>query len=411
MLSNRGVALRYLGRVDEALPAYEEALSLLPSSGYAYALLQNNIGDAHLLLGNYQTSLTALSAARNEFARQGAEYDEQICASHLADAYLALNLLPEALDLYQGAVAGLHDAEYRYYLGKAYWGIGSVHLSLSEFDEAGSAYTQAIETFSALDNSPLVAQIMLEESALYGAQGDQPSALNRARQALDLLQDAEPDRWPVQRVFAHLRLFDLSAPDVEAAEEHLQQADELMAHLSLPHLRFRLLHRQGRLLRLKGQDERAQPRFEAAIAEIEALRGSLINEAMLVSFQQDKMSVYEELIQLHLDKLSSGRVGSEDIVPIFDLIEQTKSRALVERISGTLVAHTATDAESEAQFEQLQAALNAIYNDMLGNNIDPPDIQDRSGDRAARRGRLSKARRPIWSGNYLNDVFHLPPTR
>ena len=105
VLSNRGVALRYLGRVDEALTAYEQALSQLPASGYAYALLQNNIGDAHLLLGNYQASLSALSEAQHEFARQDAEYDERICASHLADAYLALNLLPEALDLYQGAVS------------------------------------------------------------------------------------------------------------------------------------------------------------------------------------------------------------------------------------------------------------------------------------------------------------------
>ncbi len=390
VLSNRGVALRYLGRVDEALTAYEHALSLLPTSGYAYALLQNNIGDAHLLLGNYQASLTALSEARREFTRQDAEYDEQICAAHLADAYLALNLLPEALTLYQGAISSLQSTEYRYHLGKALLGIGSIHLSLSELDEAGRAYAQAIEIFSALDNRPLVAQIMLEESALFGAQDDHASALERARQAIDLLWDADPARWPVQKVFAHLRLFDLLAPAVEAAEDHLRRADVLLTNLTLPHLRFRLLHRQGRLLRLKGQDEPAQERFEAAIAEIERLRGSLINETMLVSFQQDKIRVYEDLIQLHLDRLSGRHARREDVEQVFDLIERAKSRALVERIARTVTAETTVDGEMEGQLEQLQAALNAIYNDMLGNDTNSPDARDTSGDRAMHRSRLSQ---------------------
>ena len=73
VLSNRGVALRYLGRVDEALDAYEHAAALLPRAGYLYALMQNNIGDAHLLLGDYQASLAALAEARQAFADQDAE--------------------------------------------------------------------------------------------------------------------------------------------------------------------------------------------------------------------------------------------------------------------------------------------------------------------------------------------------
>ena len=222
---------------------------------------------------------------------------------------------------------------------------------------------------------------MLEESALYGAQGDQASALDRGRQAIDLLEDTDSARWPVQQIYAHLRLFDLLVPDVEAAEAHLHQADELLSPLTLPHLRFRLLHRQGRLLRLKGQDDRAQQHFEAAIAEIERLRGSLINESMLVSFQQDKMSVYEDLIRLYLDRLSDGEDRSEDTKQLFDLIERAKSRALLERISGTLLAQSSADAEMEAQLAQLRAALNAIYNDMLGTDTGSPDAQDTSGDR------------------------------
>ena len=60
VMNNRGVTLRYLGRVDEALAAYQNAIAAShQTSGYFYALLQTNIGDAHLLLGDYQSSLQA----------------------------------------------------------------------------------------------------------------------------------------------------------------------------------------------------------------------------------------------------------------------------------------------------------------------------------------------------------------
>jgi len=393
VLSNRGVALRYLGRVDEALEAYQRAASLLPGSGYLYALMQNNIGDAHLLLGDYQASLAALSEARREFAAQDAAVDSQICASHMADAYLALNLYPEALTLYQASAESLEETDYRYYLGKALWGIGSAHGALSEPDKSSNALARAVEIFTQLDNTPIAAQIMLEQSALHEAQGEHAVALLTAQQALDSLDSSqEKASWPVQQVYAHLRLADLLLPNDEAAEGHLQHVETLLQGLSIPHLRYRFLQRLGQVRRLQDRDDEAQQAFEGAIAEIERMRSSLADEAMLVSFQQDKMAAYEGLIRIFLDRLAADQYDEDAARQTFDLIERAKSRALVERISGVVQAEAAEglDPETAAQLQQIQRRLSAIYNDMLGQEDDAPEDLKSPGDRSVRMAQLSR---------------------
>jgi tetratricopeptide (TPR) repeat protein len=389
VLSNRGVALRYLGRVDEALGAYQQAAALLPRSGYLYALMQNNIGDAHLLLGDYQASLVALAEARREFAAQDAVFDSQICASHMADAYLALNLYPEALALYQTSAESLENTDYHYYLGKALWGIGSAHGALSELEKSSTALARAVALFARLDNTPIAAQIMLEQSAL----GESAVAFLLAQQALDSLGDGQVyAAWPVQEVYAHLRLADLLREDVEAAERHLRHVETLLQGLSLPHLRYRFLQRLGQVRRLQDRDDEAQQAFEAAITEIERLRSSLVDEAMLVSFQQDKMAAYEGLIRIFLDRLATDQYDEDAIRQTFDLIERAKSRALVDRISGAVQAEIAegADPETTERLQRIQMSLNAIYSDMLGHDSGTPNDQETRGDRSVRMAQLSR---------------------
>ena len=72
--------------------------------------------------------------------------------------------------------------------------------------------------------------------------------------------------------------------------------------LALPQLRYRLNERLGRLRRLQGNDEEARVLLEAAIDEIERLRGTVTHESMRASFLLDKIGAYEELLRLHLSR-------------------------------------------------------------------------------------------------------------
>ncbi|MCB0061445.1 MAG: CHAT domain-containing protein [Caldilineaceae bacterium] len=413
VMNNRGVTLRYLGRIDEALAAYQQAFTASQqTSGYFYALLQTNIGDAQLLLGDYQSSLQAYNRAREEFAGQGLVEDEQIAQCHMADAYLALNLFPEALELYQAAAAVLQRSAFTYFHGKAMWGIGIAQCAVGNFSESSAALQQAADLFRQLANIPLLASVLLEQAALHQAQDNHADALTLTQQALHDLDTDERNGWPVQQIYAHLRMADLLLDDleqtntqqtntqqtnpqqtnpqqtnIEQIETHLQQAASRLDQLPMPHLRYRLLLRQAQLRRAQQRMDEAQSLLETALDVIEQLRASLASEIFRISFQQDKMGAYEALIALHLEQTSSDQA----LAHTFDLIERTKSRALVERLSGMMEEFPPTQNHAvTAKREEIQSRLNAIYSELLGQETGDTEEPEARGDRTVRLAQLSQ---------------------
>src|SRR5687768_12662301 len=99
--NNRGIVLVHLGRVGEALEAFESAARIRADAGLTFLQAQtlSNIGEAHLVLGNYTRSLNAFERARRLFDPLDAAADKLILLRKTADAYLALNLYPEALEI------------------------------------------------------------------------------------------------------------------------------------------------------------------------------------------------------------------------------------------------------------------------------------------------------------------------
>jgi hypothetical protein len=148
---------------------------------------------------------------------------------------------------------------------------------------------------------------MLERASLMATRGGREGALDTARRALSLVSEGD---WPVQRVYAHLRLADLLLPDVTEVERHLLAASHLAERLALPQLRYRLNERLGRLKRLQGRDEEARTLLEAAVAEIERLRGTVTQDAMRASFLRDKVAPYEELLQLYIARMLRKACGA-----------------------------------------------------------------------------------------------------
>src|SRR3712207_6332832 len=109
----------------------------------------------------------------------------------------------------------------------------------------------------------------------------------------------------------------------------LLAAQRLSEGLALPQLRYRLNERLGHLRRLQGRDEEARALLEAAVDEIERLRGTVTQDAMRVSFLRDKTAAYADLLLLHL-----GRQDDASVRQAFVVAERAKSRALVDLLTG-----------------------------------------------------------------------------
>ncbi|MBI3241835.1 MAG: CHAT domain-containing protein [Chloroflexi bacterium] len=359
--NNRGIVLLSLGRGREALAAFEAAASIFAEADLAlfHAQTQINIGDAHLLLGNYTRGLEAFERARRLLAPLEALADKHVLLLDMADAYLALNLYAEALAAYREADGLLQAAGMTHDRARALWGMGSALIAQSQFEVAGQILAQAESLFSAADNTPLLSSVLLEQASLLAARGDRGAALTTARRALTLVSG---DDWPVQQVYAHIRIADLLLPNTGNAQAHLREARKLSDRLALPHLRARLNQRLGHLHLLLNQDQEAQKVLQTAVDEIEQLRGILSQEMARTSFVRDKTAAYEDLVQLHL-----ARGGEENTWQAFAVAERAKSRALVDLLTGVVDARAAipTDPELAAQLQLKQAGLESVYNELL----------------------------------------------
>ena len=360
--SNQGRSLLYLGRGSEALVAHEAAAKALEKAGLIlrHAQAVANIAETHLYLSNYARSLEESERARRLASSIDALADEHFVLRNTAAAYLSLNLYPEALAAYREVEGSLRTAGMAHDHAQALWGMGTALIARSELGEAERALDEAAVLFDEAGNVPLLSGVMLERASLQEARGNRADARARAWRALELVSD---DSWPVQQVYARLRLADLLLPDTTAVEPHLLAAQRLVDRLALSHLRYRTNERLGHLRRLQGRDEEARALLETAVEEIERSRGTVAQDAMRVSFLRDKTAAYEDLLQLYL--VRDDEVG---VRRAFTVAERAKSRALVDLLSGVSEKASSADPELDRRLRGLQADLNAAYNGLLGSH-------------------------------------------
>lgn len=361
---NQGITLINLGRASEATTLLQTAVSHFTNAENPrmQAKALNNQAIAYQLMGQYSHALDTFAQASRLFEISPSPVEQSILLLDTADAYLALNLNSEAIDAYQEARVKLEEAGMIHYLGRVHWGLGVALSAQNEYETASIHLLSAADMFSAAKNAPLQAGALLEQAAVLAAQGRRASALVHARQALLLVAGNE---WPVQHVFALMRIAELVLPDVETAVSLLLQAQTIAEPLNLPHLRYRLNQRLGHVYLLQGQHEEAQELLETAVTEIEQLRGTLAREAVRASFLRDKTAAYEDLVQLHLNK------GSENsLQQAFAVAEQAKSRSLVDLLMGLTETKLDTEIDDElaTRLQNLQVELNTVYNEAFDSN-------------------------------------------
>lgn len=360
--SNCGAILLSLGRGREALAAHEAAAAIFKEAGLtlSYSKALANAGEAHLRLANYSQSLITFEHARGLLRSLDALTEDCFLARNIADAYLELNLYAEALAAYQEAGAMLEATGMVHDRALALWGLGAVLIARLELDDGERALDEAAKLFREAGNIPMLSGVMLEHASLMAARGAREAALRETRQALDLVSESD---WPVQAVYANLRMADLLLPDTGLAEAYLRAARSLSDRLALPHVRYRLDERLGHLRRLQDRDEEARMLLESAIEEIERLRGTVAQEAVRTSFLRDKTAAYEDLLELYLN-----RGDEEGQRQAFAVAERAKSRALVDLLTG-VVDKTPADAPGggvQDHLRDLLADLNSVYSQLLG---------------------------------------------
>lgn len=378
--ANRGNALVSLDAFVQAEGAFRIAVEGLAAPGleWAVAIAQGNL--AHLA-----TRQGKLEAALYHFekARRCLEDDESPAelARLLAEQANTLDLLGlpgEAVSIYERVLPDLERFGLAADSAAAYAGLGRALLRLKRFPEAEPALATAGAAFDALSMVTPRAKVDLLRAELAAVTGRQNEARALLHGALDVLRDR-----PAESMVAHHQIARLAFDDgdLPAVERELAAALDTAAALDLAPALADLLHARGLLRQACGEPALGLADLRAAVSQVERVRGTLQAERFRAAFLGNKLAIYEDFVGQALDGDDPATVAEA-----FGVVEQAKSRALLDLVSGALDLAEAAERETDdpteaallADLARLRNELNWLYSGLGGDD-----------DEGARAGRTA----------------------
>lgn len=352
-----------LHKFSSASALYEEAAQQAERAGVpvTQAEIEGNIGNFALLRSRYDEALDYLERSRRRYESLGMPHQSALAEREIADAYLELNLVPEATEIYARVTDTFARLGLRADEARAFASRGRAEFLLGDHDQALASLKRACELYEAEGNKVGEALVSLSEAQLHHADGEDQTAH-------DLAAQAETDLsafggWH-QILLARWLLGEIerSLGGDERAEQIFTAAVEDAIREGQPQIAERCYTGLGLIAMSKGDTETAEQCFRKAIAVTEELRAPLPGEEFKTAFFANKLVPYQELLRICL------QAGASRVSEALSLVESARSRALVDSLGGeqepVAEARDAFESQLFAQMESLREELNYLYREM-----------------------------------------------
>jgi CHAT domain-containing protein len=163
-----------------------------------------------------------------------------------------------------------------------------------------------------------------------------------------------PVRAANARVLSAQTWHELAHP--EFALEQAERALEELQGYHAPWVSYQCHNTLGRLKELDGSIADAEKLYLKAIEELESLRGNIRLDELQMSFGKDKYQVYENMVNLQLNK--------EDFQSAFSFVERSKSRTLIDLLERNLESVWDPGADESPRLQRvrkIREELNILY--------------------------------------------------
>jgi len=319
-------ALAWQFRFDEALQANERARLRARQHGFGvlHAQALQNIGRIELHRGRWHLALPALAEGAERMAAAGAPPLRRLeSETALADAYLAVSLLAEAVQIYDGVIA--QAAALGAPTEEAWATLQRARAVAGQGDAAGAhaGFTRAAALYGSLDNRASEAFCTLGLARVALAQGRPDAARAAALAALEALSVSRIAGW---RLEAEVLAAAATAALGDHAAARVRFEAVLAAADGLPALRMTALAGLGRLAAQAGQPLAARAALTEALDIVERERAALPDDEFRSALGAEVEQVHGDLVALSLAEGDSRRLLAD--------IELGRARALALSLQG-----------------------------------------------------------------------------
>lgn len=352
-----------LHKFKAAEDLFEQALNQAEAAGQSVTLagIEGNIGLFALLQGRYDRALDFLERSRRRYRSLGLTIQAVLAEHEIADAYVELNLAPEALAIYERVIPIFVEHGMRAEQARAYAYGGRALVLMGRPTEAQRWLEQGERLYAAEENPVGAALVKLTHAQLLYREGKFEGARMMAGRAEPALMMS--GSW--QRLLLARWLLgeaDYALGNLEEARERLVQTLQAAEAHGQPQIAERCFSSLGVLASLDGNLQLAEANFKKAIDLTEELRAPIPGEEFRTAFFSSRISPYHELAKICLTK------GEQHTVEALGYVERAKSRALADALAGRISfstdAHDDFEAHLQAQVSKLREELNYLYNQM-----------------------------------------------
>jgi CHAT domain-containing protein len=349
---------------QQAAQLYTQALARAESAGLeiTQAEIECNLGSLELFQGRFDRALDYLEQSRRRYAALDMPHESAIAEQELADAYLELNLAPEASAIYARAIATFAELGMRAEQARALLHDGRASLALGRFEQARQRLAAANRLYTAEGNLAGAALVTLAEAQLAYAEGDYLAVRRAAARAARPLARAGmwgrllSARWlsgEAHRLLGRpATARRVLAATLRGAERRQTPQIAQLCHTSL-----------GLLAAAAADPAGAEQAYLRAIGQIETMRARLPADEFRTAFAADKLTPYTELVRLCLAD-QGGRRSAEAL----GYVERERSRALVDMLGGVVRSperpRDQFEAKLLARMGELRQQLNWFYSQL-----------------------------------------------
>lgn len=394
---DRAIALRNLGRFEASIQASQRAREMLAQNGEVVeaARAQQNLAVTYFVLGRYNEALVHLDQARDVFVADGRQRDAILVDLFISDCLLQLRRFRDVLEKCCQIRDLFAELGTRFEVGQALLNEAVAYAGLQRCEEAIDSLLEARRLFAQEGNRLWISCADLEMAALLLRQGFSDRSLETARACAELYH---AHGLPVREAQAHL----ISARAMAALSQR-DQAHHLVSKTlatarsrDIPSLAYEGHHLLGNLAMVEGDVERALAEYDQAIKELERLRGRLMVE-FRVDFQEDKLVVYEDAVNLCLEDARPGQALA--------YAERAKSRALLDllayRLDLSVRARGAADRPLVEELTRLRTERDRLYRRWEGR-----EESKEEGWSVADEGRQETYQRMLALEKRITDIWH-----